>query len=341
MGNTSNTNNKASDESKSYAYAQPKSIEAYYNYTRSTAQKKKSKAKTNKKNIALKTLKWEANTMSSIMDKINDKRDYSEIDIKTLLVSGYIRHCISVLLNEQTIIPLEIIVLCERFYEANMILFVVKSSSDYSYYNSIECLNLNCNKIIQMKITNIRENTSATQNNSKWGGITSHMFHISNIDIPNNLFLEFYDTLSRLKLPSIILKCNLNAWRRVHQPKIIIFDQKLLNNWNFQNENINNATVTNVIQANTKTVNAYAIDLPSIGTKMDRMSKILCYAYSEDHGFIAATDNWNEFYHLSFEKQQQNVCIFLFFFFCVIIDHMFTVVMEENNNAKIGKRWIL
>ena len=199
---------------------------------------------------------------------------------KAMIVTGYIRHIIFVLLDDEnnsvmTIIPFEIIKLCQQYYEANMIMFLIQSCFNNSSLNGLKCLNLNCRKVVELKITSMENPGALTTTHQHWFDKTVQTFYLPNIRIPKQAYSAFSDILAPISEPSIILKCNLNAWRNEHKSSFIVFDNRLLHNWNFNNGD----------HDGDKEINAFEMQLPVISHAVE--SQLRMFIYSKDHGLLA------------------------------------------------------
>merc|ERR1719334_435413 len=113
---------------------------------------------------------------------------------------------------------------------------MVQHSHDNSRLNGVKCINLNCKKLIQFRTLAMDNTERITTLDQHWFNKTVHTQYMSNIHIPAQAYTSYADILSPMQQPSIILKCNLNAWRDQHTASMIIFDNRLLNNWSFNDE---------------------------------------------------------------------------------------------------------
>ena len=253
------------------------------------------------------------NVKSTSSRPINNKNSIDktvEYDMKELLVTGYIRHVIFILLGNDdeeddddqeaqesimNIIPLDVIKLCEQYYEANMIIFMIQSCFDQSLLNGVECINLNCKKIIKFKTVSMEDTSKVVTLDQHWFDKTVYTYYLPNITIPKQAYSSYPEILEPIQQPSIILKCNLNSWRTQHQASMIIFDNRLLHNWNFTNIQNDNTSLLE-LDANTKEIDAFEMPLPALGGENNNYysTQLRLFAYSKDHGLLAGSISQND-----------------------------------------------
>lgn len=243
----------------------------------------------------------------------------NEYDIKELIVTGYIRHVIFVLLSGDeesdddevdasksvmTIIPSDVIKLVEQYYEANMIMFIIQSCFNQAFLNGIECINLNCKKVIKFKIMALDNTERITTLDQHWFDKTVSTIYLPHITIPKQAHSNYGEILQSIQQPSIILKCNLNSWREEHRASMIIFDNRLLNNWSFsnnQNARSREYKLITDLDENTKEIDAFEMDLPVMDSGSTRRTQLKSFVYSHDHGLVAVKTD-GAFYRLKFNE---------------------------------------
>ena len=92
-----------------------------------------------------------------------------------LLVSGYLRHVVFALFSDAErkhsvlgMIPWDVVKLCEQFYEANMIVFMIQHSFDQSTLNGVKCINLNCKKVVEFRTVAMDDTERVTTLDQHW-----------------------------------------------------------------------------------------------------------------------------------------------------------------------------
>ena len=92
-----------------------------------------------------------------------------------LLVSGYLRHVLFALFSDAErkhavlgMIPRDVVKLCEQFYEANMVVFMIQHSFDHSALNGVKCINLNCKKVIEFRTLAMDDTERVTTLDQHW-----------------------------------------------------------------------------------------------------------------------------------------------------------------------------